>query len=549
MDTSAFQPGELVDQRVRIISVIGSGSMGYVYKAEQTGVERPVAVKALHRSRLSDTDAIARFLREAKLISALHHENIVQVFSVSVTPEGQPYFVMEFLEGETLSAFAAAGKLNSFDVFFNIFSQVCNGLAHAHERGIVHRDLKPGNIIVCTQADGNLSVKLVDFGIAKLMEQDEGQQLTRAGTIIGSPAYMSPEQCMGRTLDARSDIYSLGCVMYEAVSGLPPFTDTSASIFRLHIAEPPPPWNSSKLRLTVPKDLQAVVKTALEKNPQNRYASALAVLEDLVCLKEHRKPQVVAAAKSTQGKPLIGSRQARVLVSTLAVTILIVSGVALYAANERKASDAANELIALGDREYKGTFSLRCGHETTPTSPCWERAYNYYKQSGKGGDRLAILCFDRAERFADRKMFERADECFVEAYKLRQQYPSPDKAELPSIEMQWGRECVAAGKYSQGQRHLESAFTAMKSLDAIDNKKMILLLQALQIAYKFQGNLDGEISACANLIDYQKKYDSAPDIIANNLDHYADLLIAAKRPAEADNQRKAAAEFRTKFAP
>jgi tetratricopeptide (TPR) repeat protein len=162
---------------------------------------------------------------------------------------------------------------------------------------------------------------------------------------------------------------------------------------------------------------------------------------------------------------------------------------------------------------------------------------------------LGELCLDRAQPYAERKQFEKSEQWFREAYLVRQKYPKTGYGDLTDVETDWGRECVAAGKYGEGRKHLETCYAAMKSQSTKDYRRLIILLQALLMAYHREGDLKGEAGAYADLIGYQKAYESAPDIIATNMDHYADLLEATKCPEEAAQQRKLANEFREKCAP
>jgi len=264
--------GTLVGKN-RILSVIGAGGMGVVYKAEQILMQRIVAVKMI-RSGVKDSGVILRFQQEAKAVSALSHPNIVAVHECSISEDGSPYLVMEYLDGKTL---ADDDVKLSIKQTVDVFIQLCDALAHAHDQGIVHRDLKPGNIICSNWSDGApLNAKILDFGIAKLLPSSGKQflDLTRTGQPIGSPCYMSPEQCRAEELDARSDIYSLGCVMYKVITGRPIFESESLfTVLNQHLTEPPAPFSKACPNLHVPIELEEIVFKALEKNRDRRYQS------------------------------------------------------------------------------------------------------------------------------------------------------------------------------------------------------------------------------------------------------------------------------------
>lgn len=230
--------GDLIDGRYEIIEQIGAGAWGVIYKARQVDLDRIVAIKILKRHLVSDKVKLSRFRQEALAASKLVHQNITQVFDYGIIENKQPYFVMEYVEGQTLSAFSDNAQTPS--ILTDIFAQVLSALSHAHSQGIVHRDLKPGNILILKNGDGNYTAKLLDFGIARLDELSRSN-LTATGELLGTPLYMSPEQCLGQDVDARSDLYSLGCVFFECLSGHAPFlAENSFNCMMLQLKQPPP---------------------------------------------------------------------------------------------------------------------------------------------------------------------------------------------------------------------------------------------------------------------------------------------------------------------
>ncbi|MBX9688410.1 MAG: protein kinase, partial [Candidatus Obscuribacterales bacterium] len=270
--------GTLFADKYEIISLLGEGGMSKVYKARHKFMKRIVAVKLLHETGTSDAVARARFQQEAEAASALNHQNVVTVHDFGVTADGHAFFVMDCLEGKSLCEILEETGSLPLTRALDIFTQACDGLEHAHRKGIIHRDIKPSNLVVIEQEDGTELVKLVDFGIAKVIapvpDGQKQQQLTMAGEIFGTPAYMSPEQCSGTTLDARSDLYSFGCMMYEALSGEPPLLgETFISTVAKHIGEKPRAL-AEFAHAKVPAHIDAVILKCLEKDPDNRYASA-----------------------------------------------------------------------------------------------------------------------------------------------------------------------------------------------------------------------------------------------------------------------------------
>ncbi len=270
--------GTTFADKYQILSILGTGGMSRVYKAKHSYMKRFVAVKLLHESATSDTVAKARFQLEAEAASALSHPNVITVHDYGLTPQGQAYFIMDCLEGTSLESILEEKKTLPLQEAVEIFTQALEGLDHAHRKGIIHRDIKPSNLVILDQEDGTQLVKLVDFGIAKLVIPNEAeakqQRLTQTGEIFGTPPYMSPEQCSGRKLDARSDIYSFGCLMYETLAGDPPLIgDTFVSTAVKHVSEIPKPL-SEKAATAIPSALDSVIMKCLEKDPNHRFASA-----------------------------------------------------------------------------------------------------------------------------------------------------------------------------------------------------------------------------------------------------------------------------------
>lgn len=269
--------GVLLSGKYRVESRIGKGAMATVYKAVQEPIDRVVALKVLNRNYSNDNIAVRRFGREAKTVSALRHRNILAIHDIGSTDLAQPFFVMEYLEGISLQQLIERRGPVPIARAVPIFCQVCDGMAYAHDKGLIHRDLKPGNIMLIKEEPNDELVKLVDFGIVKVSKASQklSQKLTQKGEIWGSPIYMSPEQCMGKELDGRSDIYSLGLVMYEALLGVPAL-DAKAAIgitVSRQLSQMPPAFKEAAPTLRIPESLENIVFKAIQKKPDDRYSS------------------------------------------------------------------------------------------------------------------------------------------------------------------------------------------------------------------------------------------------------------------------------------
>src|SRR5689334_443440 len=267
MDVPQFIAG-----RFRIEREIGTGGMGTVYLATHLGLERPVAVKIIKREFAGDADVADRFLREARTMAKLHHHHAAMIFDAGNLPDGRHFIVMEFVEGETLSQLLAREGRFTPSRAVDIATQICDVLEEAHRLGIIHRDLKPSNILL-----GKRGVCVLDFGVAKVLASSAESTATHASTgsgqLIGTPRYMSPEQCLGQRVGARSDLYSLGVLLYEMLAGRPPFVDPlqSALLVKQATAAAPP---LPRLRADIPRALALAVHSLLAKRPEDRPRTA-----------------------------------------------------------------------------------------------------------------------------------------------------------------------------------------------------------------------------------------------------------------------------------
>lgn len=279
--------GTIIAEKYRIDKVLGAGGLGIVYKGQHLLLNRAVAIKIMLPTRQLDDKAILRFQREAQAAIDLKHSNIAGIHDFGLHQD-LPFIVMEFVDGIPLGFIIDQQGAIEPQRALRLLKQLCDGLGTAHKNHVVHRDIKPDNLMIRTLADGEEELKIIDFGIAKIVEGDT-RNLTQTGEVFGTPTYMSPEQCLGRKTDQRSDVYAVGCVAYEMFTGNPPFlAESPLEVIMKHINDDPPTLNYFK---DICPGIQSVVARALTKNPSYRYASAEEMAEDIELILAGQRPK------------------------------------------------------------------------------------------------------------------------------------------------------------------------------------------------------------------------------------------------------------------
>jgi serine/threonine protein kinase len=276
--------GTTIDNRYQIESRLGEGGMGVVYRARHVILNKPVAIKVLRKAH--EESAWKRFVQEAQSASMINHTNVVAITDFGVI-SNHAYLVMEFLEGQTLTEAINEGPLPAVRMC-RIGAQIARGLQEVHEKGIVHRDLKPDNIFLLEREGRRDTVKIVDFGLAKM---DAGERLTMDGTVVGTAEYISPEQVTGQDTDARSDQYSLGCILYEMLTSQLPFDgESTATLIYKHVYKNPTPPRKVRPEMNIPPSVEAVVLKCMAKKPSDRFASMRELEQALVQEEQNLEP-------------------------------------------------------------------------------------------------------------------------------------------------------------------------------------------------------------------------------------------------------------------
>ena len=292
---------DILDSRYQLLAQIGAGGMGEVWRARHVKLARDVAIKFL-----TNEEGGPRFEQEAQAIASIRHSGVVDVLDFGKTRRGVPYFVMELIEGETLSSRVRRTGPLSWALVRNITLEISDALAHAHDVGVIHRDLKPSNVIVLdSPPPRGSSTKLIDFGIAKLLDTDR-PSLTKSGYIQGTPAYMAPEQVLGEDVDARTDVYGLGCLLYFLLCGQRLFADKKGAVaLQAQLEQTPPKMTLLVPGLRIPPDVEAVVFRALAKDKNSRFQSMRALHEALLSIPPDASASMSGTSSPTKLRPAV----------------------------------------------------------------------------------------------------------------------------------------------------------------------------------------------------------------------------------------------------
>jgi serine/threonine protein kinase len=326
--------GQIIDERYKVLSLIGVGGFGSVYKVQQILLQNVFALKTLNPVAMSEI-TMMRLQKEAKAASRLDHPNLVKAVDFGFKDNVQPFMVMEYIEGLTLAQYLKKESSLGVEKALQLFIPLCFGMSYAHEQGVIHRDLKPSNIILSPddQSASGFVPKILDFGIAKTQFGDdaEGVALTKTGEIFGTPLYMSPEQCNGLSVDGRADIYSMGCVLFEALTGTPPFPGSSSlETMMQHQSSTAPSLREGSLGQRFPEPLENVIAKMLAKKPEHRFQTFDELVEELIRLQrgDNQRLQTMAPPISETQRGTT-TKRFHVIVALLAGIAIGVAGMAL----------------------------------------------------------------------------------------------------------------------------------------------------------------------------------------------------------------------------
>jgi serine/threonine protein kinase len=330
--------GDLFAGRFRVLNRLGSGGMGDVFKVEDVAVKRIVALKILQSGFTTNANSMKRFQQEAKAAGSLDHPNIAKLLEFGMTNGSQPYLVLEYCPGESLSEYLKSSGSLSEMFAREVVTQISHALEHAHAKGVVHRDLKPANVVL-VRANDQCKVKVIDFGIAKILSSDDSPGLTKTGEIFGSPLYMSPEQADSGVITERSDQYSLGCLFYECLTGAPPHIGkTSIETLIKHRTEVPRSLKEASLGSEFSANTQSIVERLLQKDPGDRYPSIVDVTQAF------NQPLPASAVRADlRERPVPISRKRNIYVVILSATIAVSSAFIAHQWTEISSTKSHNE--------------------------------------------------------------------------------------------------------------------------------------------------------------------------------------------------------------
>ncbi len=507
-------------EQFEVLSIIGQGGMGTVYKCRNKYTERTVAIKVLQGK--FDEIAGKRFQQEARAAGALVHENAVTVYDFGITAMGMPYLVMECLDGQSLSSLIEELSILPESLVAEIFVGVCAALEAAHNRGIIHRDIKPSNLVVLKKADQSTSVKVLDFGIAKILEDEKNQGVTKTGEVFGSPLYMSPEQCAGNSTDLRSDIYSVGASMYECLLGTPPHVGTNAmqTIFK-RATEDPPTFTQTRPDLRLSPTLEAIVMKAISRDPALRYSSVadlktdLAIFLDSAASSSSASPPSVKsslgknsslASSSSSRKPQNGGiipRTRLMVFFAIAMGMLLVAGV-LIVKDELEVTKPKSDIKAITSNSspdltldrLKFDGEVAFNQKRYPEAIAkFKEALAYVEKNKLDDAQSLLLLHDKLSR-----AYQWQNDVVGEASELRSAIPlSKDPSQLANLKCRLGHNYLFSDKVEACVPLLQDSLKLSKGLQ--EHIQTSVTLNEITFAYLVLHKYKDCIEACTNEIE------------------------------------------------
>lgn len=507
--------GVILPKKYRIIGLLGRGAMSVVYRGVHEPTGQTVAVKLLKSHLVSDTVSARRFQMEAQTVGALQHPNIVDVLHHGVTEQGVPYLVMELVAGDSLADILRTENSISVNRIIRIFAQAASALAYAHDRGVIHRDIKPSNIVVMNTQEERDVVKIVDFGIAKMQGYGiTSQNLTATGEVVGTPMYMSPEQTMGKDLDGRSDIYSLGCVMYECITGTPPFVGQSAvDTMHKQILQDAVPVDTVRPDLYIPERLKNVINLAMTKDVRYRYQHMRELQADLEDVNRSTMVNaIVPEIKDTGTWQRLMQGNFKFVAAGIAAVIIIGTAIGAFVMNNKGGPASSS----------------------TPTGPA----------PVTGSDSSWQQHMTKGQELLRQGKYEEAQSILLTASREAESFPQPD-ARLGNTLNQLATAYYLQDNYADAATASEKALEIHKKTGKPGNASIAESLSNLAMIRCAQGNFaEAEKLGKQGLAMREHALGSKHPDVANSLQALAELEVKKKNFKQAEQMLSRALEIR-----
>lgn len=549
--------GTKLGDRYEILEVIASGGMGVVFRGRHILMDKIVAIKMLNAAYASEPGAFARFQNEAKIACQLSHQNIVTVHDFGMT-NGKMYLVMDFVEGQTLAQILDDKTFLPWQRTVEIAKQICTALEYAHEQGLIHRDLKPSNVMlvdVKTSKQGSDQVKILDFGLAKFFDEGKQQKLSQSGFMLGTGFYMSPEQCRGKKADIRSEIYSLACVLYETLTGMPPLVgENILETVQKHIEEKPMAMSALRPDLEIPPHIEAIVNRGLEKNPDDRFQNAsqfrdalsnnsntpnnAAELKELVQISTTPSFTAPSVKISTNSWPILLS-----LALAIGFGIFFLKDTPFLTAPATKVAEIGTGVkeanappSKIWTKLYHDASSAFDKEEYVVAEKHLQRALLEARHSGNGSELLPTLKKLQDVLYVQRK-FSEADRLDQEILRLSVVSVSPESADPPSQKLN-----SASNSISSAPANTKSATSNSSSATARSQDERIA---QLAMFCHNKGQCGTAVKLLEHSIEISKRMHGANSLkTAARMEELAKLHLALDESNEAEKLMKQVMEIK-----
>lgn len=502
--------GTVIVGRYQIISRLGSTSTSALYRANHLLMDRDVAIRFL---TAADVQSVKRFQIEAKVAVTLKHPNIVKILDFGVSSQGRPYIVMDYLEeNHSLAHMIKVQGPLSVAQILNIFIQICDALNYAHKQDIIHRYLQPSNIHLARLTDGTWTVKLTDFGISKklLVLGKEVDNLAHRGIIYGNPVYLSPECCLGSRQDARSDIYALGCILYEAITGVPPFTgfDEVETMHR-HVTKTAPPFNSIIVRSELPERFEKIVFRALQKDPEQRYQNVTEIWTELEVMRHGAQQIEQVRAKHIRNLLAMSSETQKKVRRLLSFAAILLLGIGLGSWFGPMREELTGKLepapkVSWQELTKQGEQAFEAG-DYRAAEPLFAQALSKAEGFEPDDPRLATSLNNLGNLDFIQDLYPEAENALKRALAIRKKCFGADGLPVAATLNDLGMVYLAQEKTAEARPLIERAYEIRRKNLSPEHEDIGQSLQVLGALYHREGDLKDAMTALKRALYIRKK--------------------------------------------